>query len=129
MPEGWEPASGTDELPEGAVWIASLCGPREVAELFDVALGTVNVWRQRGVLPLPVASVQVGRGASGHHLPLWSFHELEEWGVRTGRLEAHPGLGLVPKAALKDPRRTWDFLEHFGRASRGELLRPPQEGS
>ena len=53
-------------------------GEREIAALLGVQPNTVNVWRQRSLLPPPEGIV------SGH--PCWRWPTIAHWAVKTGRL-------------------------------------------
>ena len=69
--------------------LLDIVGEREIAALLGVQPNTVNVWRQRGLLPLPEGMV------SGH--PCWSWSTIAHWAVETRRLRpasAEPGVAL-----------------------------------
>jgi hypothetical protein len=59
-----------------------IVGMGEIAELFDVKIGTVHSWRYTGQLPEAEGYLS---GA-----PLWTLACVLEWGHETGRLEIEP---------------------------------------
>lgn len=72
--------------------LLDIVGEREIAALLGVQPNTVNVWRQRGLLPPPEGMV------SGH--PCWSWSTIAHWAVETGRLRpasAEPGTAVAAR--------------------------------
>ncbi len=58
---------------------AEWLGLAEIAERLGVKRGTADVWRHRGLLPEPEATIG-GR-------PAWRWSTVETWARTTGRLE------------------------------------------
>ena len=53
-------------------------GEAEIADRLGVKTRTVNVWRQRGLLPEPEGQVS--------RRPVWRWKTIHEWATITGRL-------------------------------------------
>ncbi len=54
-------------------------GPQEIAERLDVGVNTVHRWRQRGRIISPAAIIS--------RCPVWSWPDVAEWAIETGRLD------------------------------------------
>lgn len=72
-----------------------LCGPQEVATMFDVQINTIYRWKWKQNLPEPALIV------SG--TDLWDAQALIAWGVETGRLshDGQPTKLLTPRRPTK----------------------------
>jgi hypothetical protein len=69
-----------------------LVGPGEIAQRLGVKRPTVAVWRNRGLLPQPLAWIDdgtKGRSVKGRKpsqgLPVWSWSAIRVWADATGR--------------------------------------------
>lgn len=60
---------------------AEIVDRQGVADLACVGVGTVNVWKHRGILPEPLT--HVGNGKT----PIWLRARVITWLVATGRME------------------------------------------
>lgn len=58
--------------------LLDLVGPQEIASRLGVKSNTVSMWRARGLLPEPLATVS--------NTPVWHWPLVREWADRTGRL-------------------------------------------
>ena len=54
-----------------------LVGVAEIAQSLEVTKATVSTWRERGLLPRPVATLACG--------PIWRADDVTRWANSTGR--------------------------------------------
>ena len=59
--------------------LVDLVGQNEIADRLGVKLGTVHMWRHRGLFPEPEWQLAIG--------PVWRWLTIEVWAIATGRLE------------------------------------------
>ncbi|MCW3019151.1 MAG: hypothetical protein JWN10_1459 [Solirubrobacterales bacterium] len=92
-----------------------LCGPDEIAARLGVRPNTVSMWRARGLLPEPIATVS--------RVPVWPWALIRAWADASGRLDAKRETPTVSRAQVDGARAVLlaeiDALAHEAKGALG----------